>query len=51
MLDGTDVCCTGGGGPDMIMDGITFGGGTFGTFGTVTMIVCELAIGIMFGGI
>lgn len=49
MLDAT--WRTGGGGPDIITGGITFGGGTLETadaFGTPTTIVCEPGIGILF---
>lgn len=48
MVDGT--VCTGGG-ADIIMDVITFGGGTLATLGTVTTTAWEPVIGIMVGGI
>lgn len=48
IVDGT--VCTGGG-ADIIMDVITFGGGTLATFGTVTTMACEPVIGIIVGGI
>lgn len=47
IVDGT--VCTGGGGADIIMGVITFGGGTLATF--VTTMACEPVIGIIFGGI
>lgn len=54
MLEGT---LRTGGGADIITGGGTFGGGTFGMFGTfdafriLTVIVCEPGIDIIFGGI
>lgn len=46
IVDGT--VCTGGG-DDIIIDVITFGGGILATFGTVTTIVCEPVIGNIVG--
>lgn len=54
MLEGTLRI---GGGADIMTGGGTFGGGTFGMFGTfdafriLTVIVCEPGIDIIFGGI